>query len=111
MSYGLESNFSQYVMFFQIGLGCIPFLIVPEIVPTHQRNKLMSIAMFVNWGCTVFISLLVNQIVQTVYYGPFAGAMILAIIFLRLNSNALSNFDKIKEFRPVSELNDYMNDQ
>jgi len=46
-----------YVIFFEIGLGPIPWLLIAELFPTSIRTTGMSAATFVNWTCNCIIGL------------------------------------------------------
>ena len=70
-----------YVIFFEFGLGPIPWLIVAEIAPTSHRGIIMSFASFVNWTGNLIIAQFANPIVNSAKYFPFIAIMALGVVF------------------------------
>lgn len=74
---------NAYVIFFEIGLGPIPWLIVAEMFDGKYVAVAMSICCQVNWAGNFIIGLVfpyMNQYLGAYSFGPFA--LILAICFL-----------------------------
>lgn len=47
-----------FVASFGIGLGAIPWLILPELIPTYAIGPAASVCTAVNWGCNFLVGLL-----------------------------------------------------
>eukprot|EP00633_Aureoumbra_lagunensis_P002367 CAMPEP_0197303260 /NCGR_PEP_ID=MMETSP0890-20130614/51551_1 /TAXON_ID=44058 ORGANISM="Aureoumbra lagunensis, Strain CCMP1510" /NCGR_SAMPLE_ID=MMETSP0890 /ASSEMBLY_ACC=CAM_ASM_000533 /LENGTH=168 /DNA_ID=CAMNT_0042783045 /DNA_START=937 /DNA_END=1443 /DNA_ORIENTATION=- len=45
-----------YISGFSIGLGPIPWLLMPEIIPTRARSRASSLATLLNWVCSFIIT-------------------------------------------------------
>ncbi|KAG6332242.1 hypothetical protein ID866_6850, partial [Astraeus odoratus] len=65
-----------FVMSFAIGLGPVPFIIIPEVAPSHASSSISSVAVSVNWTINFIVGL----------------------VFLPLR-NLLANGDPLKEGR------------
>ncbi|EIM82522.1 general substrate transporter [Stereum hirsutum FP-91666 SS1] len=46
-----------FVMSFAIGLGPVPFVIIPEVSPSHAVGALSSVALSLNWIANFFVGL------------------------------------------------------
>lgn len=72
-----------YVIFFEIGLGPVPWLIVAEMFQTRYLAVAMSLSSQVNWACNFIVGLVfpyMNLYLGAFSFAPFAG--VLAICFL-----------------------------
>ncbi|KAI5983866.1 general substrate transporter [Pisolithus albus] len=57
VGYGLDAGMvsissiaiAVFVMSFAIGLGPVPFVIIPEVAPSHASSSISSVALSVNW--------------------------------------------------------------
>ncbi|KAI6036783.1 general substrate transporter, partial [Pisolithus microcarpus] len=57
VGYGLDAQMvfisgiaiAVFVMSFAIGLGPVPFVIIPEVAPSHASSSISSVALSVNW--------------------------------------------------------------
>ncbi|KAI6150920.1 general substrate transporter [Pisolithus tinctorius] len=57
VGYGLDTGMvaissvaiAVFVMSFAIGLGPVPFVIIPEVAPSHASSSISSVALSVNW--------------------------------------------------------------
>ncbi|KAI6043128.1 general substrate transporter [Pisolithus marmoratus] len=57
VGYGLDAGMvsissiaiTVFVMSFAIGLGPVPFVIIPEVAPSHASSSISSVALSVNW--------------------------------------------------------------
>ncbi|KIM58693.1 hypothetical protein SCLCIDRAFT_10162 [Scleroderma citrinum Foug A] len=84
VGYGLDEGMiilpsiaiTAFVMSFAIGLGPVPFVLIPEVAPTHVSASISSVALSTNW--------ILNSIV--------------GLVFLPLR-NLLANGDPLKEGR------------
>ncbi|CBZ27394.1 putative sugar transporter [Leishmania mexicana MHOM/GT/2001/U1103] len=45
-----------FLAFYAPGIGCIPWVIMGEIFPTHLRTSAASVATMANWGANVLVS-------------------------------------------------------
>lgn len=75
---------NSYVIFFEIGLGPIPWLIVAEMFEAKYVAVAMSICSQLNWACNFIIGLVfpyMNQYLGPFSFGPFALVLLLAFIF------------------------------
>ena len=73
-----------YVIFFEIGLGPIPFLIVPEMFDAKYVATAMSASLQINWFCNFIVGLLfpyMNEYLQEYSFVPFAVVLFLAFMF------------------------------
>ncbi|CAG8624105.1 1290_t:CDS:2, partial [Ambispora leptoticha] len=64
-----------FVASFSIGLGPIPFLIIPELAPTHSVSATASAAMGLNWFCNFVVGLVfpvLREILQSWTFLVFA---------------------------------------
>ncbi|OJA17636.1 hypothetical protein AZE42_10630 [Rhizopogon vesiculosus] len=65
VGYGLNSGFvtlssiaiTTFVMSFAIGLGPIPFVIIPEVAPFHAVSAISSVGLSLNWSVNFFVGL------------------------------------------------------
>ncbi|KAJ3574560.1 hypothetical protein NP233_g1693 [Leucocoprinus birnbaumii] len=66
VGYGLDSGFTSlascatltFVMSFAIGLGPIPFVMIPEVSPPYAVSALSSVALSLNWVANFFVGLI-----------------------------------------------------
>mmetsp|Transcript_54638 Transcript_54638/g.67047 ORF Transcript_54638/g.67047 Transcript_54638/m.67047 type:complete len:534 (-) Transcript_54638:144-1745(-) len=73
-----------FVIFFELGLGPIPWLLTAEIAPGSHRGIIASFATFINWACNLGIAQASTIVIKHVYYFPFIGVVILGLIFTKL---------------------------
>jgi len=59
-----------YITFFELGLGSIPFFLVPELVAPHFVGRVQSVAMTVNWTMNFGVALLFPSLSSAL--GPYA---------------------------------------
>ncbi|KAJ8584458.1 general substrate transporter [Rhizopogon salebrosus TDB-379] len=65
VGYGLNSGFvtlssiaiTTFVMSFAIGLGPIPFVIIPEVAPFHAVSAISSVGLSLNWSVNFIVGL------------------------------------------------------
>jgi CCR4-NOT transcription complex subunit 1 len=65
VGFGLNSGFVtlssvaiiSFVMSFAVGLGPIPFVMIPEVSPVHAVSSLSSVALSLNWIVNFFVGL------------------------------------------------------
>eukprot|EP00934_Nitzschia_sp_Nitz4_P008087 Nitzschia sp. Nitz4//scaffold105_size73764//47107//49358//NITZ4_005678-RA/size73764-processed-gene-0.20-mRNA-1//-1//CDS//3329532453//8077//frame0 len=73
-----------YVIFFEIGLGPIPWLIVAEMFEGKYVAVAMSVCCQVNWACNFIIGLVfpsMNEYLGAYSFGPFATVLLLTFLF------------------------------
>mmetsp|Transcript_8005 Transcript_8005/g.11572 ORF Transcript_8005/g.11572 Transcript_8005/m.11572 type:complete len:659 (+) Transcript_8005:126-2102(+) len=73
-----------YVIFFELGLGPVPFLIVAEMFDAKYVATAMSLCMQVNWGCNFIVSLgwpFMNQLLGPYSFVPFAIVLAFAFFY------------------------------
>ena len=71
-----------YVIFFELGLGPVPWLIVAEMFDAKYVATAMSTCSQVNWACNFIVGLVfpyMNKYLGPYSFGPFAA--ILAFVF------------------------------
>lgn len=81
----LVSLILVFVASFGLGLGSIPWLITPELIPEPALAHVSSLATGVNWASCFFIGLLAPIGISTWGYKLFylfAGIMVLSCIFV-----------------------------
>lgn len=68
------------------GLGCIPWVVMGEIFPTHLRTTAASVATMANWGSNALVSqvfpLLMDKIDLGGTFAVISGLLVLCLIFL-----------------------------
>ncbi|KAN0075282.1 General substrate transporter [Tylopilus felleus] len=77
VGYGLNSGFvtltsiaiTTFVMSFAIGLGPVPFVIIPEIAPFHAVSAVSSVGLSLNWIINFFIGLIFLQVRNLLAHG------------------------------------------
>ena len=89
-----------YVAFYSLGVGSIPWLIVPELFTSRPRPKAMSIAITVNWLCNFAIA---------IGFPPLLGAFcgwVFMIFFILLLIFIIYLYIKLPEVagKPFSEI-------
>ena len=73
-----------YVIFFEIGLGPIPWLIVAEMFEAKYVAVAMSVSSQTNWACNFIIGLIfpyMNKYLQAYSFVPFAIVLLMTFIF------------------------------
>ena len=73
-----------YVIFFEIGLGPIPWLIVAEMFEGKYVAVAMSACSQLNWACNFIIGLVfpyMNLYLGPYSFGPFAAVLALTFVF------------------------------
>jgi MFS transporter, SP family, solute carrier family 2 (facilitated glucose transporter), member 3 len=76
---------SLFVIFFELGLGPIPWILGAELFPEQQRATAMSAAAAVNWVCTFLIAQFFKSIqlaIGQLCFVPFAVALVLGSAYL-----------------------------
>lgn len=77
-----------FISSFSIGYGPIPWMMVPELAPTHLRSIIASIATTFNWTCvflvTASVKPLMNQIGNDLTYWLFATICGISCLFVAL---------------------------
>ncbi|KAF9228593.1 general substrate transporter [Gyrodon lividus] len=77
VGYGLNSGWvtlssiaiTTFVMSFAIGLGPIPFVIIPEVAPLHAVSAISSVSLSVNWTVNFFVGLVFLQLRNFLAHG------------------------------------------
>lgn len=73
-----------YVVFFELGMGSIPWLIGGEMLPEAPRATAMGVAAAVNWVFTTVIGLgfpPVSKALGNYAFVPFAGVLVVTFFF------------------------------
>ncbi|KAJ3394888.1 serine protease [Entophlyctis sp. JEL0112] len=60
-----------FVGLFGIGLGAIPWLILPELVPGYAANTAVSVCSGFNWGCSWFVAFMLPILIGIMGYNIF----------------------------------------
>merc|ERR1719411_550412 len=74
-----------YVMFFEFGLGPIPWVIVAEITPIEYRGAMVSASQVMNYGCNTLIAATAETLLTALgAYGfaPFGAICCCGAIFV-----------------------------
>jgi len=75
-----------YIIFFSLGLGPIPWLIMGEIFPSHVRATASSVATLLNWSLsfivTLFFETIAEALSQAGVFFLFAGICVGAFAFV-----------------------------
>jgi SP family facilitated glucose transporter-like MFS transporter 3 len=74
-----------FVAFFEIGLGPIPWTLVPEIMPAKPRATAVSLATSVNWISLFIVGLVfptMQSSLKNFTFVPFAVCQILALLLV-----------------------------
>ncbi|KIK96730.1 hypothetical protein PAXRUDRAFT_10621 [Paxillus rubicundulus Ve08.2h10] len=77
VGYGLNSGWvtlssiaiTTFVMSFAIGLGPIPFVIIPEVAPFHAVSAISSVGLSINWTVNFFVGLAFLQLRNFLAHG------------------------------------------
>ncbi|KAF8837018.1 general substrate transporter [Paxillus ammoniavirescens] len=77
VGYGLNSGWvtlssiaiTTFVMSFAIGLGPIPFVIIPEVAPFHAVSAISSVGLSINWTVNFFVGLVFLQLRNFLAHG------------------------------------------
>ncbi|KAF9239597.1 general substrate transporter [Melanogaster broomeanus] len=77
VGYGLNSGWvtlssiaiTTFVMSFAIGLGPIPFVIIPEVAPFHAVSAISSIALSLNWTVNFLVGVVFLQLRNFLAHG------------------------------------------
>eukprot|EP00727_Mastigamoeba_balamuthi_P012072 m51a1_g7488 hypothetical protein (501) ;mRNA; r:241072-243040 len=77
-----------FVVFFAVGLGPVPWCLVPELFPSTTRALAVSISLFTNWGTNLGVSLAFLPLIEAtslsaVFWGfsVLSGLSLLFVIF------------------------------
>lgn len=73
-----------YVVFFELGLGPIPWLIVPELFNAKYVALAMSTATQINWVFNFVVGLVypfMQEALGPYSFGPFAGFLLLTLLY------------------------------
>ena len=73
-----------YVVFFELGMGSIPWIIGGEMLPEAPRAAAMGVAAAVNWIFTTVISVAfppISKGLGNYAFLPFAGVLVLTFLF------------------------------
>eukprot|EP00238_Polyblepharides_amylifera_P006996 CAMPEP_0196574592 /NCGR_PEP_ID=MMETSP1081-20130531/4285_1 /TAXON_ID=36882 /ORGANISM="Pyramimonas amylifera, Strain CCMP720" /LENGTH=511 /DNA_ID=CAMNT_0041892671 /DNA_START=118 /DNA_END=1653 /DNA_ORIENTATION=+ len=54
-----------YIIFFSLGLGAIPWVLMSEIFPAHTRGQASSLATFINWSCSFLVTEVFKSMMDT----------------------------------------------
>ena len=74
-----------FVVFFEIGLGPIPFFYVAELSPIKYRGEIMSYALTANWSFNALIALVTPVLVRSLHdfvFLPFGAITILGTLVI-----------------------------
>lgn len=55
-----------FITAFSIGFGPIPWMMVPELCPSHYRSTIASIATAFNWLCVFFVTAFVKSVMDSI---------------------------------------------
>ncbi|KAH0830441.1 general substrate transporter [Lanmaoa asiatica] len=77
VGYGLNSGWvtissiaiTTFVMSFAIGLGPVPFVIIPEVAPFHAVSAISSVGLSLNWIINFFVGLIFLQVRNLLAHG------------------------------------------
>ena len=72
-----------YVIFFELGLGPIPWLLVPELFAKHVALA-MSTATQINWVFNFVVGLVyptMQEVLGPYSFGPFAGFLLITLLY------------------------------
>lgn len=75
---------NAYVIFFEFGLGPIPWLIVAEMFNGKYVAVAMSLSSQLNWFCNFVVGLVfpyMNQYLGPYSFGPFAMVLLVILVF------------------------------
>jgi SP family facilitated glucose transporter-like MFS transporter 3 len=91
-----------YVVFFEIGLGPIPWLIVAEMFDARHVATAMSISCITNWGCNFIVGLafpFLDEGMGPWSFGPFAVCLMVVIgyVYFRLPETQGRSVEEIQE--------------
>ncbi|KAI8822948.1 major facilitator superfamily domain-containing protein [Fimicolochytrium jonesii] len=71
-----------FVGMFAVGLGGIPWIILPELIPSHALSLAASLGTGVNWGCAFLLAFIFPAAVDALGYSVFlVFATFLALAF------------------------------
>nr|AFJ96967.1 phosphate transporter [Leishmania chagasi] len=77
-----------FLAFYAPGIGCIPWVIMGEIFPTHLRTSAASVATMANWGANVLVSQVFPILMGAIGVGGtftiISGLMAFGCIFVYL---------------------------
>ncbi|KAF8436896.1 general substrate transporter [Boletus edulis BED1] len=77
VGYGLNSGWvavtsvaiTTFVMSFAIGLGPVPFVIIPEVAPLHAVSAISSVGLSMSWIINFFVGLVFLQVRNLLAHG------------------------------------------
>lgn len=77
-----------FIFGFSLGMGPIPWLLMPEIMPTEVRGKASSFGTAINWGTSFLVTLcfqpLQNMIKIEGVFLLFCGVMFVCLVFVAM---------------------------
>jgi len=96
-----------FIIFFAIGPGSIPWLIVAELFPAEARGKASSLCVGMNWVCNLIVVLTYDQLNKALKPNTFFLYMGIVIFFF------LFTFLFVPETKqkPVEQINKEIKDQ
>ncbi|ORX97091.1 general substrate transporter [Basidiobolus meristosporus CBS 931.73] len=71
-----------YAALFNVGLGCVPFMITPEMVPTWAAGVVISSATTVNWICNFIVGFIFPTLINSMGTKVFIIFVVLNFVFL-----------------------------
>jgi len=69
------------IVFFSLGLGAIPWILMSEIFPSHTRGLASSVATLVNWSCSFVITQIFSAMMKALTPGGAFLCYALELIF------------------------------
>lgn len=80
---------SVFLAFYASGIGCIPWVIMGEIFPTHLRTSAASVATMSNWGSNALVSqvfpLLMGSIGPGGTFSIICGLLLMSVVYMYFN--------------------------
>jgi len=74
-----------FVIFFELGLGPIPWLIVAEMFPAHARGSGMTLCSSLNWTCNFIVGVsfpILNRVLTKWCFLPFTVCLLFTFSFV-----------------------------
>lgn len=77
---------SLYCSAYSIGLGAIPWLILPELIPSYAIKPASSVSVTLNWSTNAILTLVMPKMIQTMGYNIFwvFGGLLVVFFFTTL---------------------------